>query len=92
MAQIRDTDALTRRTSAALTLVLFGAVLGSAYVSGRRYRRWLKENHLFAAPRARVDRFKTDYSTKKANTTEMASLFGGMVVEIATASLEEFRK
>jgi hypothetical protein len=52
----------------------------------------LKDNHLFAAPRARVDRFKTDYNTKKANTAEMAGLLGGMVVEIATASLEEFRK
>ena len=52
----------------------------------------MKENHLFAAPRARVDRFKTDYNTKKANTTEMAGLLGGMVVEIATASLEEFRE
>ena len=92
MAQIRDTDALTRRVAAVATVALFGGVLSAAYVWSRFYRRWEKENHLFAAPRARVDRFKTDYNTKKANTTEMASLFGGMVVEIATASLEEFRK
>ena len=92
MAETRDTDALTRRVAAVTTVALYGGVLSAAYVWGRFYRRWEKDNHLFAAPKARVNRFKTDYKTKKANTTEIAGVLGGMVVEIATASLEEFRK
>jgi hypothetical protein len=92
MAQIRDTDALTRRVAAVTTVALYGGVLTAAYVWGRFYRRWEKENHLFAAPRARVDRFKTDYKTKKANTTEVAGTLGSAFVEIASVSWPDRRR
>jgi hypothetical protein len=92
MHETPDVDAVTRRVAAVTTVVLYGGVLSAAYVWGRFYRRWSKENHLLASPRARVDRFKTDYKSKKANTTEMAGIFGGMLVEIVTASAKELRK
>jgi hypothetical protein len=92
MTEARDTNAVTRALNASLTLVLFAAVLGIPYVWDRMYSRWSKENHLFAAPRARVDRLKTHYRSKRANATEVAAVVGGMLVELVMASQDHPRK
>jgi hypothetical protein len=70
----------------AATLALFGAVLGGAAVSGRRYRRWSRDVNVLTAPRARVKKFRTEFRSKRANAREMGGLIGAMVVEIAQAA------
>ena len=71
MTQLRDTDGPPRGVIAGLTVALYAAALTLAYLWHRFYGRWSKENHLFSAPRARVDRFKTGYRSKKTNALEV---------------------
>jgi hypothetical protein len=92
MAETRDLDALTRRVSSALTLALFGATLGAAYGWGRIYKRWSKENHLFAEPRAKVDRLRTDYQSKKATATEVGGAIGVILVEALASEVGRLRR
>jgi hypothetical protein len=72
----------TKRVNVAATLSLFGAVVGGAWASGRAYNRWSTENHLFAKPKARVQRIRTDYRDKKANAIEAGMLMGIVLVEV----------
>jgi len=83
-----NSEVWVKRVNGLATLALFGAVLGGAAVGGRRYRRWSKDVNVLSTPRARVERFRSDYRSKKANALEMGGLIGAAVVEIAQAARE----
>ena len=84
MAETRA-DRSNRGLTAALTLGLYTGVLGLAYGWSRFYRRWSAENHLFAAPRARVHRVRADYLSRKETALEIGAVAGAVLVEILTA-------
>jgi len=83
-----SSDVWVKRVNGVATLALFGAALGGAWAGGRAYRRWSSENHLFAKPRARVQRIRTDYRDRKANALESAMLIGNVLVEVFSGARE----
>jgi hypothetical protein len=83
-----SSDVWAKRVNGVATLGLFGAVLGGAWSSGRAYSRWSAENHLFAKPRARVQRIRTNYQDKKANAIEAGLLIGIVLVEVVMGARE----
>jgi hypothetical protein len=89
MAEIRDVDASIRWVNAVPTLISVAAVVGIAYWCDRTYRRWLRESHPLAAHRARVERLKTGYRSKRANVTEVVQVISDVLVEVARATSTE---
>lgn len=87
-----NSDVWVKRVNRLATLALYGGVLGAAAVSGRAYRRWSTDVNVLTAPRARVERFRTDYRSKRANALEMSGLIGALTVEIVTASGQAARR
>jgi hypothetical protein len=85
MAEIRDADAWIRRYSAVATVLIFAAVIGIPYVCDRAYRRWWKENHPLAGPRARLERTRTGYQDRRANVTEVGQVISDVLVEVHRA-------
>jgi hypothetical protein len=83
-----SSDVWAKRVNGVATLALFGAVLGGAYASGRVYRRWSKDVNVLTAPRARVEKIRTDYRYKKANALEWGAIAGTLAVDIAMAARE----
>jgi hypothetical protein len=76
----------TKRANGAVTLALFGTVLGGAWAGGRAYNRWSKETNLLTAPRARVARLRSKYRRKRENAFEIGGLLGEMVVDAVMAA------
>jgi hypothetical protein len=74
MAEPRVADASFRRLNAAATVIVCATVVGIAYWWERAYRRWSEQNHPFAAPRARLERTRTNYRETHALVTEMAQV------------------
>jgi hypothetical protein len=74
-----------RRFNAAATVILFAGVVGIAYRCDRAYRRWLDEISLLAAPRARLERLRTDYQERRANVTDVAQVISSVLVEVVRA-------
>jgi hypothetical protein len=72
MAEFQAADASLRRLNAAVTIIACAAVVGLAYRYERAHRRWVKQQHPFAAPRARLDRARTTYRDRRALVTELA--------------------
>jgi hypothetical protein len=72
MVELRVADASFRRTSAAVTVIAFAAVAGIAYWYERGHRRWAAQNHPLAAPRARIERTRTNYRERRAFATDIA--------------------
>jgi hypothetical protein len=68
------TDASFRRLNAAVTVVVCATVVGIAYWYERDYRRWSEQNHLFAVPRARIERTRANYWERRAFVTELAQV------------------
>ena len=85
MAEIRDADVSSTRFSVVATLIFCAAVVGIACACDKTYRRWLKENHPFAGPRARLERLSADYQERRANVTEVAQVIGSALDEVAPA-------
>ena len=86
MAEIRDVDTSIRWVNAVPTLIGVAAVIGIAYWGERTYRRWLKESHPLAEPRARLERAKTGYRRRWANVTEVAQVISDVLDEVARAT------
>ena len=84
----RSLEVWAKRVNGVATLALFGAVLGSAYATGRFYSKWTKDINVLTAPRARAVKLRTDYRSKRANALEMGGLIGAMVVETVVAGRE----
>jgi len=74
MAELRMADASFRRLNAAVTVIVCAAVVGIAYWYERTHRRWSEQNHPLAAPRARLERTRTNYRERRALLTEMAQV------------------
>ena len=74
MAEFQLTDASLRRLNAAVTVVVCATVAGIAYWYERDYRRWSELNHPFAAPRARIERARSEYQARRAFVTELAQV------------------
>jgi hypothetical protein len=72
MAEPGVVDASFRRLNVAVTVIACAAVVGIAYWYERAHRRWSEQNHLFAAPRARLERTRINYQDRRAFVTEMA--------------------
>lgn len=66
-----------RRFTAAVTIIVCGAVAGLAYWYERGYRRWVEQQHPFTAPRARLARARTTYQDRRALVTELARAVRG---------------
>jgi hypothetical protein len=81
-----SSDVWVKRVNRVATLALFGAALGGAAAGGRAYRRWTKEVNLLTEPRARVERFRTEYQSKRANVMEWGGIIGTIAVEIVAVS------
>jgi hypothetical protein len=77
MAELRVADASFRRLNAAVTVIVCAAVVGIAYWYERASRRWSEQNDPFAAPRARLERTRTNYRERRAFVTEMAQVIRG---------------
>jgi hypothetical protein len=91
MAEIRDADASIRRFSVGATLILCPAVVGIPYAFDRAYRRWSKENHLLAGPRASLARARTGYQEKRTNVSEVAQDISSVLIAVALATSKEAR-
>jgi hypothetical protein len=74
MVELRVADASFTRLNAAATVIVCATVVGIAYWYERAYRRWSEQNHPFAAPRARLERTRTNYWERRALVTEMAQV------------------
>ena len=74
MAEFQLADASFRRLNAAVTVVVCATVVGIAYWYERDYRRWAEQNHLFAVPRARIERTRANYRDRRAFVTELAQV------------------
>jgi hypothetical protein len=83
MAEIRDFDASIRWFNAIVVLTVGVAMIAIAYVCDRAYRRWLREQHPLAGPRARVVRVKTDYRERRAGVSEIVQFIGEVLDEVA---------
>jgi hypothetical protein len=77
MVELRVADASFRRLNAAVTVIVCAAVVGIAYWYERASRRWSEQNHPFAAPRARLERTRTNYRERRAFVTEIAQVIRG---------------
>jgi hypothetical protein len=86
MGEMTAADASTRRLIAAATLLLCAAVVAIPYWSGRAYRRWMKENHPLARPRAGLERMGTSYEAKRANVDDATEVVGIVLAEISRAT------
>ena len=85
MTEIRDADASNTWFSAIAMLTVGAAMVAIAYAGDRVYRRWLRENHPHAGPRARVVRLRTDYRERRANVTEVVQVINEVLDEVARA-------
>ena len=65
-------DTSSRRLNAAVTVIACASVVGLAYWYERAHRRWVKQQHPFAAPRARLERARTTYRDRRTLVTELA--------------------
>jgi hypothetical protein len=74
MVEFPLADASFRRFNAAVTVVVCATVVGIAYWYERGYRRWAEQNHPFAAPRARIERTRSNYQARRAFVTELAQV------------------
>ena len=74
MAEFQLSDASFRRLNAAVTVVVCATVVGIAYWYERAYRRWSEQDHLLAAPRARIERTRANYQDRRAFVTELAQV------------------
>jgi hypothetical protein len=72
MAEFQMADTSSRRLNAAVTIIACAAVVGLAYWYERAHRRWVKQQHPLAAPRARLERARTTYRDRRALVTELA--------------------
>jgi hypothetical protein len=86
MLEIQVADDSVGPFNTAATLIGAAAVVGTAYLCDRIYRRWLSENHPLAEHRARLARLRTGYQEKRANVSEMAQVIGYLLVEVAGAT------
>ena len=62
----------SRRLNAAVTIIACAGLVGLAYWYERAHGRWVKQQHPFAAPRARLERARTTYRDRRALVTELA--------------------
>ena len=74
MAELRMADASFRRLNAAVTVVVCASVVGIAYWYERTHRRWSVRQHPLAAPRARLERTRTNYRERRALVAEVAQV------------------
>jgi hypothetical protein len=79
MAEMRNADASIRWFNAIAVLTVGAGMVAIAYSCDRAYRRWLRENHPLAGPRARVVRLRTDYRERRANVTEVVQFIGDVL-------------
>jgi hypothetical protein len=75
MAELRVADASSRRLDVAVTVILCATVAGIAYWYERAYRRWSEQNDPLAAPRARLERMRTNNRERRALVTDLAQIF-----------------
>jgi hypothetical protein len=85
MAEIRDDNASIRWFVGIATLAISAALVAIAYAGDRAYRRWLRENHPLARPRARVARLMSDYRERRASVTEVVQFINEVLDEVARA-------
>jgi hypothetical protein len=74
MVELRVPDVSFTRLNAAATVIVCATVVGIAYWYERAYRRWSEQNHPLAAPRARLERTRTNYRDRRALLTEIAQV------------------
>jgi hypothetical protein len=72
MAEFQLPVASMRRLDVAATIIVCAAVVGLAYWYEHAYRRWARQHHPFAGPRARLDRTRATYWEQRAFMTELA--------------------
>ena len=85
MDEFQVSDRFARRFSTAATLVIFAAVIGGSYWWQQAYRRWCRENHPLAAPRAHVERLRNTYQQKREGAMEVATLAIDLYDELGRA-------
>jgi Tfp pilus assembly protein PilO len=78
MAEPGVAGAWFRRLNVAVTVTACATVVGIAYWYERAHRRWSDQNHPLAAPRARLERTRTNYRDRSALVTEMAQVANAM--------------
>jgi len=83
MAQIRDADASIGGFNAVATLIICAAAVGVSYACDRAYRRWSRENHPFAGPRARVEHMRSGYRERRATVIELAQVINSVIDEVS---------
>jgi hypothetical protein len=72
MAEFQVADVSLRRLNVAVTIIACAAVVGLGYWYERAHRRWAKQQHPLAAPRARLERARTTYRDRRALVAELA--------------------
>jgi hypothetical protein len=75
MVELSVADASFRRLNAAVTIVVCATVVGIAYWYERTHRRWSVQQHPLAAPRARLERTRSNYQERRAFVTDVAQVF-----------------
>ena len=85
MAETRDVDASSSRSSIVAALVIYAAVFAIPYVCGKAYRRWLQKNRPLDQFWDGLDRLSESYRSKRANVTGVGEIISDVMVEIARA-------
>jgi hypothetical protein len=84
-ANFPSAPAPSRRLSAAVAIVVGVGAAAIAYWSDRKLDRWWKKNHPLAGAKARVDRTKKTYRSRRDFAVEAAVVAGELFAEISRA-------
>jgi hypothetical protein len=84
MAEDASTTAHRRSVDIGVVIVA-GAAIAAVYWADKRYRRWVKETSILAAPRARAASVHASYRRKRSGLEEIAEVIGEIfeAVELA---------
>jgi hypothetical protein len=85
MAEEASTAVAHRRSVDVGVVILAGAAIAAVYWADKRYRRWVKETSILAAPRARAASVHASYRRKRSGLEEIAEVIGEIfeTVELA---------
>jgi hypothetical protein len=85
MAEDAGTAVAHRRSVDIGLVIVAGAAIAAVYWADKRYRRWVKETSLLAAPRARATAVQASYRRKRSGLGEIAEVIGEVFEAIEVA-------